>query len=134
MSITNIRVAIETAVNAMSPSLPTVWDNTKYTPVKGTPWQRVNMFYVQPDNSEFGSNYQESGYVQISLFYPLGVGSADIESRIQLIRNAFKRGSTFAYSGNSVTVNKTPSILIGEQEDEWYSKIVIIYFYSNVGL
>lgn len=132
MSLINIHAALETAINGMSPALATVWDNTPYTPVVGTPYQRVALIMANPENPQYGSGYQELGIMQITLFYPSMLGSAAANARIDLIRSTFKRGSTFSSGGINVVINKTPSISTSYNDGMHFAIPVKIYFYSNI--
>ena len=131
MSITHIRAALETAINGMSPALVTVWDNTEYMPVTGTPYQRVSFVTGEPENPEMGSGYQENGIMQITLFYPQKQGAAAADSRIDLIRNTFKRGTSFQHSGVTVTIQRTPSIHNPYNDGMHFAIPVKIRFFSN---
>lgn len=130
----NIRIALETAVNAMSPSLATVFENAEYTPIEGTPYQQVSILFADPSNVEYGSNHQELGYMQVKLMYPLLVGVANIEARTALLRTTFRRGASFSNGGIVTVVSKTPSISPGRRDGDRWAVPVIIRFYANIGL
>lgn len=132
MSFTKVRAALETAVQGMSPALATAWDNTPYTPVPGTPYQRVSIITADPENPQYGSGFQELGIMQITLFYPSMQGSQAVNTRIDLIRSTFKRGSTFSNGGVNTIVQRTPSISVSYNDGMHFAIPIKIYFYANI--
>lgn len=131
MSIVAIRAALEVALAAMSPALATAWENTPYSPVVGTPYQRVFMLKAAPDNPEMGTFTRDQGILQISLAYPLDTGPNAAEARAELIRDTFYRGATFTASGVSVTVLNTPEVAPAIIEPDRYVVPVRIRFFAN---
>jgi len=129
MSINSIRTALESGIAGMSPTIATVWENTEYTPVTGTPYQRLYLLSADPGNNEFGPIHLEQGIFQVSLFYPLGAGTAAAAARAELIRTTFKRFNTFSSGGVDVNIHKTPHIKQARRdEDRWMLPIDISYF------
>lgn len=133
MSITNIRAALETALNAITPSLATVWQNMPYTPVKGTAYQEVYLMPATPANPTLGDGYyREQGILQINLMYPILTGAGTAEARAELIRTKFKRGASFTYSTDTVIIETTPEILqgrvSGENNDKWCVPVRVRWF------
>lgn len=133
MSIISVRIALETALSGMSPALSTAFENTKFTPVAGTPYQLVHLLLASPDNSEFGSRHREQGYMQVKLMYPLQAGTAEVAARAELIRSTFKRGNTFSNGGVTVVIDKTPEIVPGTVEGDRYAVAVKVRFFANIG-
>lgn len=131
MSAVLIRQALEVALAAMSPSLASAWENTPYTPVEGTPYQRVYVLFGDPDNPEMGRFTQERGILQVSLAYPLGDGPAAAMTRAELIRDTFYRGASFTASGVTAVVEKTPEISPAQIEDDRYVVPVRVRFFAN---
>lgn len=134
MSVIKIRAALEVAINSMSPSLSTAWENVPFTPIAGTAYQRAYLLFSDPNNQEYGSNYQEIGILQIDLNYPLMTGPSASDTRIELIRATFKRGNSFTNSGVIVTINRTPSVHPAYVAGDRYIRPVKIRFYANIGL
>lgn len=122
MSRAAIRAALESWLNGMSPAISTAWENRSFTPVNGTPYQRVNLLAADPDNTTQGSAmFIELGILQVTLNYPVGAGPAAIEARAEALRSRFKRGTTLSASGINVHITRTPSIEPAIQEPGWYS-------------
>lgn len=121
MSIVKVRAALEAALGAMTPALATVWENTAYTPVVGTPYQRAYLLPAEPDNSEYGATHREQGVFQVSLFYPNGTGSAAAAARAEMLRTTFKRGASFTKDGVTVSITNTPTVGAGTADgDRWH--------------
>lgn len=132
MSVVAIRAALETALNGMSPALSAAWENAQFVPVAGTAYQQVHVLFATPSNREFGDRYQETGYMQVKLMYPLSVGTSAIAARAQLLRTTFKRGNTFASGGVTTMITETPEIAPGAVEGDRYGVPVKIRFVAQV--
>ena len=130
MSITSVRDALEIKLNAMTPIVAIAWQNIGYTPVTGTPYQACYLMPARPDNPTMGCNhYREQGIFQVSLFYPLLVGSLAAEARAELIRTTFKRGVSMTSGGVTVRISKTPEIGQGRVDgDRWHVPVKIVWF------
>jgi len=132
VSIVKIRQALETGLSTITPVIPTAYENVSYTPVTNVPYQSVFVLFNSPDNPTLGDGfYREKGYMQISLKYPLGIGSQTCATRAELVRQKFKRGATFTKDGITVMVEKSPSVSFVTEIDR-YTAVVKIYFYSNI--
>lgn len=105
----NIRRALETALNGMSPALSTSWENRDFTPVSGTPYQRATMLPATPETEVLGcTRHREVGIFQVQLFYPTGPGNALAQARAEAVRTTFARGSIFTHSGTNTLIRGTP--------------------------
>ena len=132
MTAVLIRAALEVALAAMAPTLPSAWENSPYSPIVGTPYARVNMLFAEPDNSEMGNaRYTERGYLQVSLAYPLDTGPGAATTRAELIRSTFYRGASFISGGVTVQIEKTPEIAPGRVEEDRFVVPVKIRFYAH---
>lgn len=130
--LVNVRAALETALNGMSPSLATAWESVAYTPTAGTAYQRVWLMPARPVNNEISANYREQGILQIDLCYPLNTGPAAAATRAELIRSTFKRGNSFTSSGVTAVISDVPEIRPGRIEGDRYVLQVDIRFYAHV--
>lgn len=132
MSAAAIRQALETALNGMSPSLPTAWENVPFEPTTGIAWQAAFVLGANPRPLEMsGKWHEEPGVFQINLHYPPNTGPAAAETRAELIRSTFKHGTEFTASGVTVMVSNTPAITRLD-DDEWFSLAVRVPFYAFV--
>lgn len=113
MSLDAVRAALEGALSQVTPAIATAWENVNYTPVDGTPFQRVTLIPAAPLNDEISRSYVERGTMQVTLAYPAGAGPADATARAQQIRSAFYRGRSIPAGALTVTIERTPEIGIG---------------------
>jgi hypothetical protein len=63
MSLAQVRAALETALNSISPAIDTAWENAPYTPVDGTPYQQATLLRAQPDNSRNWPDLFRPGHI-----------------------------------------------------------------------
>lgn len=131
MSLALVRAALETALVAALPGFALAFENVPFTPVNGTPYGRVFLLAADPDNLEIGGLISERGFLQISLCYPLGAGSGPATAQAEVIRSAFKRGSSFTASGVVTTIEKTPEIGPAMVEDDRFVVPVRIRFFAH---
>jgi len=135
MSAALVRIAIESAVNAITPGIDCEWENVGYNPITGTPYQKFNLLFADPDNLGYGSGpFLERGFFQISLFYPLQTGPAAITARADLIRATFYRGLTLISGTQKVIIERTPAIGTGRIDGDRFMVPVKIRFFSNTGV
>lgn len=134
MSQIAIRAALESALNGMTPSLPTAWENVAFTPpALSSPYQAVFVLFAEPDNPSYGGNmYRERGIMHVSLRYPAQAGDAAARHIGALLRTTFARGASFTNSGVTVTIERTPEVGPGTIEDGRWVVPVKIRFYSNI--
>lgn len=127
MSLVLVRAALETALAAMSPAVATAWENVPFTPpAASVPYQAAFLLPAPPNNDEYGSAHTEQALFQVSLFYPLQVGSAAAVARAELLRTTFRRGATFTSSGVKVVVTNTPEVSQGTVDgDRWFLPVKI---------
>lgn len=133
MSMVKIRTALQTALDGITPAVSTAWENAAFTPPAPTaPYQVVNVLFARPDNSEAGGAFQELGYMQVKLLYPVGQGASAALTRAELIRTTFRKAQSFTYSGVTATIIETPEITPSGIEDGRYSVIVKARFRSFI--
>lgn len=131
--IVNIRAALEIALNAMSPALATAWENNAFAPPASTvAYQKAYTMFATPDNPEWGSSHQELGIFQVTLCYPLQVGTSAAAARAELLRTTFKRGASFTNSGVTVNITKTPEVGAGTPAGDRFEMPVKIRFMAQI--
>ena len=132
MSIRNLRAALEVALNSISPSLATAFENVPFTPEQGTAYQRVNLLRAEPENPSIGASLTRSiGILQVTLCYPLGNGPQPAEDRAQAIVDAFARGASFTRGGVTVRITTTPTVGPAYVEADRYCVPVSIRYHCN---
>lgn len=132
MSEVAIRAALEVRLNALLPALATAWENADFTPVSGTPYQRVNLLRANPENPTFDAFKRKVGLLQVTLFYPQSAGPGAAETRADLLAAHFPRGLAMTKSGYVVTVDGTPYVMAGFQDGDRWAVPVRIPYYSNI--
>lgn len=109
------------------------WEGVAFEPVAGVPYQKVNALYATPQNPTMGGGHtRETGYIQISLYYPTNLGTVDVLTRAELIRSTFPRGASFSNGGVVVSIDNTPAILPGVVESETYAMAVMIPYRAEI--
>lgn len=131
MTLTAIRAALETALSALTPALASAWENTVFTPVSGTAYQRVTLVMATPDDGEIGGPHIEMGFLQVDLCYPQGRGAAEAAARADLIKSSFRKGTSLTASGVTVLIAATPNVLAPALEGERFVLPVRIPFRAS---
>jgi hypothetical protein len=133
MSLTAIRSALETQLNAMAPALATAWENAAFVPPAPTvPYQRVDLMLATPENPEIGAGYRELGFMQVTLKYPLQAGPGAAAARAIALRASFPKNLALTSGGVVTTISKTPAISAGVVDGDRWSVPVKIPFHTNV--
>lgn len=133
MSQIAVRAAFETALAALTPAIATDFENANFVkPGPSTPYQSVKLLFAKPENPEMGTGYRELGYMQVTLFYPLGVGTLVAATRAKLLRDTFVKNTSLTNSGVVVTVNATPEIATGSPDDDRWMIPVKVPFHANL--
>lgn len=110
MSRLEIRAALEQFI-AANTSLPTAFEGVSFTPDSAQPYQRVYLLMNQPQNPTMGQAfYRETGFFQITLCYPVGNGTGDINTEAERLRRLFIRGRTWSTGGVTILSSMTPQI------------------------
>lgn len=111
MAILEIKKAFEKSLATITPALSTAYESVSFTPVAGTPYQRVQLVPRRPENPTMGdSYYREVGEFQIFLAYPANKGSAEALARAELVQLHFARGTTLIEGSSEVIITRTPQI------------------------
>lgn len=127
-----IRQLLENNLATVTPAIDTVWENTAYIPVNGTPYQVVNLLFGKNINPTFNGFTRYIGIFQVTLKYPIGVGSFDIATRSGLIKAAFPYPRTFTSGTITLTVESTPLVAAGRADGDRWAVPVKIPFFANV--
>lgn len=137
MSNLAIRRSLESALDGITPFLATVWENTGFKPVNNVPYQMVNLLFATPKNPAIGGSgstvlTRQQGFLQVSLMYQLQVGTLEADTRAELIKTTFKRGTSFTNSGQVIVIKNTPEIMSGIRDKDRWRIVLKIPFYANV--
>lgn len=132
MSVVAIRSLLELRLAAMAPALATAFENFPFTPVNGTPWQKVNLLVARPLDPTLGYGFQrDSGIFQVMVFYPENTGPAAAAARADLICAQFARGLTLTSGTLRVLVDRSPYASTGRNEGGWYGLPVTIPYVAD---
>lgn len=107
------------------------FENTRYVPTVGRPYQETHLLTnqtIQSGNGENGTTY-DSGFYQISLYYPRDEGAGAALGRADLLRQFFTRGRVVTSGGVTVRVEHTPSISLPQYTDAWYRRVVSVPYF-----
>ena len=133
MALVEIRTALETKLNALTPTLATAWENVPFTPVVGTAFQQVNLMIADTLNPTLGGNhYRVKGFMQVLLCYPANVGAKTAATHVDLLVNHFKRSTSLTNGSVTVIIDKTPSIAPALIDGVLYKIPVSIYFSADI--
>ena len=133
MALVEIRTALETKLNALTPILATAWESVPFTPVVGTAYQQVNLMIADTLNPTLGgTHYRIKGFMQVLLCYPPNAGAKTAATRADLLVNHFKRGTSLTSGGITVIIDKTPSIAPALIDGVLYKIPVSIYFSADI--
>jgi hypothetical protein len=135
ISVKEITVALLKAFTASLPvNVSGVKNNAPFEPVPGTPYEQALVLFAKPDNAVIGGDYfRENGILKIVLYYPSAKGESETAPRLDELRGAFKRGTTFVEGGSRVVIDKTPEIgRAGKIHDRWVVPVVIPWYSEAV--
>ena len=133
MSIVAIRALLESRLAVITPALATAFENFPFTPINGTPWQRVNLMAAQPLNPTMGDGFRrDAGIFQVMLFYPENAGPSAAALRSELVCAQFDRGLSLTSGSLRVLVNTSPWASIGRNDGGWYALPVSIPYVADV--
>ena len=135
MSAVHVRAALEAALQAITPSIATAFENdTSTPPAPATPYQRVNVLFSTPANLENTASYEERGFMQVTLCYPLKTGPGGATARAELIRAAFPRGRNLTAGGVITLIPNTPEIMPGFVDGDRFCVPVRIRFSAQISV
>ena len=134
MSIVSIRTALETKLATVTfTGGSTAYENAPFTPVAGTPYQACYCLFAKPDNPTMGDGFHRVlGIFQVNLFYPLSTGTGAPAAQAELIKTAFKRGTSLTSGSVTVHIDLTPEIGPGRVDDDRFMIPVKIPFYADI--
>lgn len=110
MTVALIRKALEKRLASVLPSMVVAFENVAFSPTANVPYQRVSLLPNTPDDDQIGSStYFERGIFQVTVCFPIGNGPAACEARTQLVKDAFKRGTSLVEGAVTVIIMNAPS-------------------------
>ncbi len=131
MSLIKIRAALENTLNGITPALASVWENTKYTPVAGTPYQIVYLKAIPEPPVGSCRETIYNGYLYVRLMYPQSAGANAITVRAELVKTAFALGTSHTKDTATCIVDWTPEFNTEGNDGDRFTGLVKIRFYTN---
>jgi uncharacterized protein DUF4128 len=132
----NIKLALERALAQVPGALPetqTQRENVAFEPQANLEYWRVTFFFIKPQNPTFGDGlYVQTGYMQVLLCWPEGVGTGAPIALAEAIRTRFKRGLSFVANSVTTTIDGTPEISNGRVESDRYCVPIRVRFFANI--
>jgi hypothetical protein len=131
MTISKIQIALEKAVNGITPAISTRWPNTRE--IRTLPFQEVFFFFAPPIHDEFSTGlHRIDGILQINLYFELYKGKSEAMARAELIRSTFQRGTSQLHDGVVVTISRSPYVKPDVQENDRFMIPIDIEFFSHI--
>lgn len=130
----NARLAFEEAINAITPTIATEYENVSFTPTVNVPYQ--SLYDIQSSNDHLfinNSEFESLGIFQITLRYPSGQGSAAASNRAELYVTSFPIGKKLTKNGEIITILQTPKVTNLGVSGDRYSVAVSINYKSIKG-
>lgn len=133
MSWSKIRVALETALGTVAPSIDTAYENVAFSVKAGVPYQRVNLMPAFVENPAMDNGLRRyHGFLQVLLCYPVGSGPKAATDRAELIEQKFAYGNSFSSGGLAVHIESSPDIRPGFIDEDRWCVPVRVSFYADV--
>ena len=135
MSYVDVKKAIEKKLATLSGVIATAREGMSYTPVVGTPYQRINILKADPEDLTMGRKMQRiSGIAQITLFYPAPVatGTTLPDAMAESIKTHFKPVQTLTEGSTKVFIADSATIATGFADGDRWVVPVSVPFYANL--
>lgn len=112
----------------------TAWENWDFPVLANrVPYQEVHLLPGRPEDVTMGKGYRrEFGIFQVTLVYPLQLGTGEVGERAELIKATFPRGASFSNGGIVVHIDITPEVMRGFPHDDSYRVPVRVYYYADI--
>lgn len=110
MSIKEAKKLVRQHLSNLTPILPTALEGISFTPPAGM-YQRLQFLIQRPSDPIIGANYhRENIEVQIFVADKLDAGTADAETRAELLRDWFHKRLTLEEGNVRIHVLRTPHV------------------------
>lgn len=128
MSIAAIQSALEKRLLALTPQLPTAWENVTFTPPSSM-WQRVNhLINVPRDLALERTLRMDRGIFQVTVHAPINTGRLAAMQRAELIRDHFAPVLMLTEGAVRVDIVDTPRIASPMPDEAWWAVPVSVYW------
>lgn len=129
----NIHKAFDTKLNSLTGSVPIAWENSSYTPTKGTAFIRPILIHSPSFLADFDGLQDNRGIYQIDLFYPLENGKGDLLTKMDQIYDHFKIDARLVSEGVTVEIMEIGCSKAFKADEAWFMASLDIHFicYNN---
>lgn len=114
-----------------SEQMDTAWENTRYDPIIGRPYQEP--YVLTGGRRQTASGHRgtvfDVGVFQIDLHFPRDEGAGDLIGRADLLCQYFIRSRILSYNGVTVQVEHAPSLSPPRTRPDWYTRSVSVPFF-----
>lgn len=109
--ILDIKKALERRLAAITPSVPTGFENVEFNPPVNSMYQRCQFTINTPEDPVLASGFsRERLQMQVFIADMKGKGTAGVIARAELIRNTFAKGLSLVEGNTRIYVLRTPQI------------------------
>lgn len=110
MAIAETKRALERHLNGLIPALPTAYEGVSFEPPT-TMYQRVQLVVRKPTDPVIGAGYHRDNLqLQIFIVGESNKGTAESIARAELVRDRFKKGTTFQEGIFRIHILETPTV------------------------
>jgi hypothetical protein len=101
----DVRAAFRTKLRDLMAGFPVAWEGVSYFPVFGTPFASERIVPVSDSVASVGALLIAHRFAcTVTLHYPSGAGTKDIEAQAGAIMTEFKPGTPLAYGQTAATI------------------------------
>lgn len=110
MAIAETKRALERHLNGLIPTLPTAYEAVSFEPPT-TMYQRVQLVVRKPTDPVIGAGYHRDNLqLQIFIVGEANKGVAESITHAELVRDRFKKGTTFQEGLFRIHILETPTV------------------------
>ena len=123
-----MRAALRQALLAVSGLPPVAWEGKKYTPVAGQQYLRETLRAVSYQQRALGrgGTIRHDFTANLTLVYPSGRGTAEVEAMEGVLLDAFAPGTSLAYGGQSGLVTRAEPYGGLQTSNDWIQTTVVV--------
>jgi hypothetical protein len=133
----DIRVALLTRLNSLTPGWETAWENAEFDPRDSAEWQRASVDYadVRPAGIGGGAGSGEiwRGHLIVQAFVKANTGAPTLDARIDTLMDHFPRGTVLTSGATSLTTLQ-PFIGSMAPDKKWFGKTVWVPWFCHANL
>lgn len=107
----------------------TAYENVPFDPVTGVPYERIFVKWAAPRATNVAdASKMRRGFLQVTICWPIGVGTGGAAARADAIEAGFPNNSTITSGGQSVKIMSPADVTLMGIEDDRDVTVVRIRF------